>query len=68
MSGRLPIANKRQFLEVSSDVIEHVTSVFYGDPKAAAFKTLGMNWAEYGLPKDYIVYVENSGKGPDRAH
>lgn len=39
----LPIANKRQFLEVSSDVIEHVDPVFYGDPKAAAFKALGMN-------------------------
>jgi ATP-dependent Lon protease len=39
----LPIANKRQFMEVSSDIIEHVDPVFYGDPKAAAFKALGMN-------------------------
>jgi ATP-dependent Lon protease len=39
----LPIANKRQFLEVSSDIVEHVDPVFYGDPKTAAFKALGMN-------------------------
>ncbi len=39
----LPIANKRQFLEVDSSVVEHVDPVFYGDPKAAAFKALGMN-------------------------
>ena len=39
----LPIANKRQFLDVSSDILEHVDPVFYGDPKAAAFKALGVN-------------------------
>ena len=39
----VPIANKRQFLEVSGDIMEHVDPVFYGDPKAAAFKALGMN-------------------------
>jgi ATP-dependent Lon protease len=39
----LPIANKRQFLDVSSDILEHVDPVFYGDPKAAAFKALGLN-------------------------
>ena len=39
----LPIANKRQFLDVTSDILEHVDPVFYGDPKAAAFKALGIN-------------------------
>ena len=39
----IPIENKRHFLEVSGDIIEHVDPVFYGDPKAAAFKALGMN-------------------------
>jgi ATP-dependent Lon protease len=37
----LPIANKRQFMDVNSDVVEHVDPVFYGEPKAAAFKALG---------------------------
>ncbi len=27
----VPIANKRQFLEVSGDIMEHVDPVFYGD-------------------------------------
>lgn len=39
----VPIQNKHQFLEVSGDIMEHVDPVFYGDPKAAAFKALGMN-------------------------
>lgn len=39
----VPIENKRQFLEVSGDIMEHVDPVFYGDPKSAAFKALGMN-------------------------
>jgi ATP-dependent Lon protease len=39
----VPIANKRQFLEVSGDIMEHVDPVFYGDSKAAAFKAVGMN-------------------------
>ena len=39
----VPIENKRQFLEVSGDIMEHVDPVFYGDPKAAAFKAWGMN-------------------------
>ncbi|MFT5301893.1 MAG: hypothetical protein ACI814_002705 [Mariniblastus sp.] len=38
----VPIENKRQFLEVSGDIMEHVAPVFYGDPKAAAFKAMGM--------------------------
>jgi len=39
----VPIENKRQFLEVSGEIMEHVDPVFYGDPKTAAFKALGMN-------------------------
>lgn len=39
----VPIENKRQFLEVSGDIMQHVDPVFYGDPKSAAFKSLGMN-------------------------
>ena len=39
----IPIENKRDFLEVSSDIVEHVDPVFYGEPKAAAFKALGLS-------------------------
>ena len=38
----IPIENKRDFLEVSGDIVEHVDPVFYGEPKAAAFKALGL--------------------------
>ena len=37
----IPIENQRNFLDVSADIIEHVDSVFYGDPKTAALKVLG---------------------------
>ena len=37
----IPIENKRSFLDVSSDIMEHVDPVFYGDPKMAAMKVLG---------------------------
>ena len=39
----IPIENKRTFLEVPSDVVEHVDPVFYGDPKTAAVKVLGLS-------------------------
>lgn len=39
----IPIANKRQFLEVNPDVLEHVDPIFYGDLRQAAFKALGLN-------------------------
>lgn len=39
----IPIENKRSFLDVSADIVEHVDPVFYGEPKAAAFKALGVN-------------------------
>ncbi len=39
----IPIGNKRSFLDVSGDVAEHVDPIFYGDPRTAAFKALGLN-------------------------
>ncbi len=38
----LPIENKRSFFDVSADVLEVVDPIFFGDPRAAAFKTLGL--------------------------
>ncbi len=38
----IPIANKRQFLEVNSDVLEQVDPIFFGDMRQAAFKALGL--------------------------
>jgi ATP-dependent Lon protease len=38
----IPIENKRHVLEVSADIIEKVDPVFYGDPKAAALKSMGL--------------------------
>jgi ATP-dependent Lon protease len=38
----IPIENKRDFLEVSGDIVEQVDPVFYSEPKAAAFKALGL--------------------------
>ena len=37
----IPIENKRNFLDVSADIVEHVDPIFYGDPKTAAMKVLG---------------------------
>jgi ATP-dependent Lon protease len=37
----IPIENKRNFLDVPADVVEHVDPIFYGDPKTAAMKVLG---------------------------
>ena len=37
----IPIENKRNFLEVASDIIEQVDPIFYGDPRMAALKALG---------------------------
>jgi ATP-dependent Lon protease len=36
----IPIENKRNFLDVSGDIMEHVDPIFYGDPKTAAMKVL----------------------------
>jgi ATP-dependent Lon protease len=38
-----PIENKRQFLEVNPDVLEHVDPIFYGDLRQAAFKALRLS-------------------------
>src|SRR5665811_2105476 len=31
----IPIENRRNFFDVTSDIIEHVDPIFYGDPKMA---------------------------------
>lgn len=38
----IPIENKRNFLDVSADIMEHVDPIFFGDPKTAAMKVLGL--------------------------
>jgi len=38
----VPVSNRRQFLEVPSDIIERVDSIFYSEPLSAALKALGM--------------------------
>ena len=39
----IPVENKRNFLEGSTDIIERVDPIFYGDPLSAAMKALGIN-------------------------
>jgi ATP-dependent Lon protease len=39
----IPIENKRNFLDVPGDVVETVDPIFYGDPRAAAMKALGLS-------------------------
>lgn len=36
----IPIENKRNFLDVPADIVEHVDPVFYGDPRTAAMKSM----------------------------
>ena len=38
----IPIENKRNFFDVSADILENVDPIFYGDVKTAAFKALGV--------------------------
>ncbi len=38
----VPLENKRNFLEVSGDIVERVDPVFFSDPVTAAMKALGM--------------------------
>ena len=38
----IPIENKRNVLDVSADIMEHVDPIFFGDPKMAAMKVLGL--------------------------
>jgi hypothetical protein len=49
----IPIDNKRNFLDVSADIMEHVDPVFYGDPRTAALKVVGNGRQPRGdtLPK-----------------
>src|SRR5258706_4109016 len=37
----IPIENKRNFLDVSADIMEQVDPVFYDEPKTAAIKVIG---------------------------
>jgi ATP-dependent Lon protease len=39
----IPIENKRNFLDVDADIIEHVDPVFYGEPRTAALKALALS-------------------------
>ena len=39
----VPLENKRNFLDVSGDIMERVDPVFFSDPMTAAMKALGMN-------------------------
>ena len=38
----VPLENKRNFLEVSGDIIEKVDPIFYSDPQTAAMKALAL--------------------------
>ncbi|HUT13700.1 MAG TPA: protease Lon-related BREX system protein BrxL [Thermoguttaceae bacterium] len=38
----IPLDNKRNFLEVSGDIVERVDPIFFSDPMTAAMKALGM--------------------------
>ena len=38
----IPIENKRNFFDVSADILENVDPIFFGDLQAAAFKALGL--------------------------
>ena len=39
----VPLENKRNFLDVSGDIVERVDPVFFSDPMTAAMKALGLN-------------------------
>jgi len=38
----IPLENKRNFLEVSGDIIERVDPIFFSDPITACIKALGI--------------------------
>jgi ATP-dependent Lon protease len=38
----IPLGNKRNFLEVSGDIVEKVDPVFFSDPQMAGMKALGL--------------------------
>jgi ATP-dependent Lon protease len=37
----VPLENKRNFLDVSGDIVERVDPIFYSDPATAAMKAMG---------------------------
>jgi ATP-dependent Lon protease len=39
----IPLENKRNFLDVSGDIMERVDPIFFSDPMTAAMKALGLN-------------------------
>jgi ATP-dependent Lon protease len=42
LSALVPLEDKRNFPEVSGDIVERVEPVFFSDPMTAAMKALGM--------------------------
>jgi ATP-dependent Lon protease len=38
----IPLENKRSYMEVSGEAAEQVDPIFYGDPRTAALKALGI--------------------------
>lgn len=38
----IPLENKRNFLEVSGEIMEKVDPIFYSDPQTAAMKPLAL--------------------------
>jgi ATP-dependent Lon protease len=38
----IPLENKRNFLEVSDDIMETVDPIFYSDPQTAVMKALAL--------------------------
>ena len=38
----IPLENKRNFLDVSGDIVERVDPIFFSDPMTAAMKALGL--------------------------
>jgi ATP-dependent Lon protease len=39
----IPIENKRNFFDVSAEVLETIDPIFYGDLRTAGLKALGLN-------------------------
>jgi ATP-dependent Lon protease len=39
----IPVENKRNFFDVSADILEAIDPIFYGDARQGAFKALGLN-------------------------
>lgn len=39
----IPLENKKHYLEVAPDIVEHVDPVFFSDPMTAALKALGIS-------------------------